>query len=400
MHDDREHSSTARPERRAFLRGAAALAVSYWAGGGLPGRAEQSQGKSAGPAGGLIVRQRQPDNLESPFEVLDAFLVPNERFYVRNHFAAPKIDARAWRLRVEGAVEKPLEIGYDELLKLPSHSQVALLECAGNGRVFLTPKARGVGWGFGAVGTAEWTGVPLAEMLERAGVRSSAVEVVLEGADSGSVEEEPKSPGAIHFARSLPLAKARKPEVLLAYRMNGKELPAAHGYPLRAVVAGWYGMASVKWLTRVVVVDRPFQGYFQTFDYTYFERRDGLPVITPITELEVKASIARPALQEVVPADQPYRVHGAAWSGEADVTQVEVSTDNGRNWSKAQLLDKPAKYAWRFWEYRWQTPSQPGPQVLMARATDSRGRTQPAQRDPDRRNYMISHVLPVEVEVR
>src|SRR5262249_13068310 len=157
---------------------------------------------------------RQPDNLESPFEALDAFLVPNERFYVRNHFAAPKIDARAWRLKVEGAVEKPLEIGYDELLKLPSRSQVALLECAGNGRVFVTPKAKGVGWGFGAVGTAEWTGVPLAALLERAGVRANAVEVVLEGADSGSIDEEPKSPGAIHFARSLPLAKARRPEVL------------------------------------------------------------------------------------------------------------------------------------------------------------------------------------------
>jgi DMSO/TMAO reductase YedYZ molybdopterin-dependent catalytic subunit len=349
---------------------------------------------------GLIIRQKEPDNLEFPFASLDSFLTPNPRFYVRNHFAAPKLDAAGWRLRVEGAVARPLELGYDELRKLPARTLTATLECTGNGRVFLVPRAKGVAWEFGAVSTATWTGVPLAALLDRAGIRDEAVEVILEGADTGEIGEEPKSPGKIHFARSLPLAKARQDNVLLAYGMNGQDLPPAHGFPLRAVVAGWYGMASIKWLTRLVVIDRPFQGYFQTFDYTTFERRAGLPVLVPITELEVKAQIARPAPDEVVPADTTYRVHGAAWSGESDVSKVEVSTDGGKAWAEARLLDKAVRNAWRLWELEWHTPKQAGRHTLLARATDRRGRVQPLRRDPDRRNYLISHVLPVEVEVR
>src|SRR5262249_33154198 len=153
----------------------------------------------------------------------------------------------------------------------PSRSQVALLECSGNGRVFLVPRVDGVPWELGAVSNAEWTGVPLAAVLERAGLKSDALEVVCEGADAGQIGgnlEEAKSPGTIHYARGLSLEKARKPEVLLAYKMNGADLPAAHGFPVRLLVPGWYGMASVKWLNRIIVTDRPFQGYFQTMAYS------------------------------------------------------------------------------------------------------------------------------------
>jgi DMSO/TMAO reductase YedYZ molybdopterin-dependent catalytic subunit len=159
-------------------------------------------------------------------------------------------------------------------------------------------------------------------------------------------------------------------------------------------------MASVKWLTRLLVSDRPFHGYFQTFQYTIWQRLPGgLPDLVPVTELEVKAQIARPALREVVPARSKYRMFGAAWTGEADVTRVEVSTDGGKTWAEAKLLDKPVRYAWRFWEYEWATPSRPGPVIVMARATDSRGRVQPMERDEDRRDAMISHVQPIEVLV-
>jgi DMSO/TMAO reductase YedYZ molybdopterin-dependent catalytic subunit len=225
------------------------------------------------------------------------------------------------------------------------------------------------------------------------------VEVILEGADSGEIRTDPTSPGVIPFARSLPLAKARKPEVLLAYSMNGKDLPAAHGFPLRAVVSGWYGMASVKWLTRLVVADRPFQGFFQSLDYSVFVRRHGLGSLVPITEMQVKAEVARPARGEVVAADSDYRVHGAAWAGEAQVSVVEVSTDGGKKWAQAKLQGKEVPFAWRLWEYTWHTPKEKGRHVVMARAADSTGRVQPMKRDPDRRNYLISHVLPVEVEV-
>jgi len=389
-----------RLNRRSFLgKTAAAVPLAYLASARC--LHAQSVGEATAPAGaGLIMRQREPENLEFAFSTLDKFIVPNERFYVRNHFAVPKLDAGSWRLKVEGAVEHPLELSLEDLIKMTARTQIMTFECAGNSRVFLMPKAKGVLWESGAIGNAEWTGVPLAAVLERAGVRTGAVEVVLEGADTGSIDEDPKSPGPIHFARSLSLAKAQKQDVLLAYRMNGLELPRAHGFPLRAVVGGWYGMASVKWLTRVVVTDRPFHGYFQSLDYTIFERRDGMPTLTPITEMQVKAAIARPAFQEVVSAKSTYRVHGAAWTGDSEVVKVEVSTDAGQTWSMARLLDKAVPNAWRLWDYEWHTPERPGRQTLMARATDKHGHTQPLQRDADRRGYLISHVLPVVVEVR
>jgi DMSO/TMAO reductase YedYZ molybdopterin-dependent catalytic subunit len=382
-------------DRRAFLKSVAITAVSL-SGGALPGivRAAQEEKPVA-----LITREKDPDNLESPFASLDSFLTPNKLFYVRNHFAMPKLDAETWRLRVVGAVKKPLELTHAEILKLPAQTLPVTLECAGNGRAFLEPKAKGVQWQLGAVGTAEWTGVPLTAILERAGLRSEAVDVVLEGADEGEVKNEPKPAGKVHFARGLPLAKALKPEVVLAHRMNGEALPMAHGFPLRAVVAGWYGMASVKWLTRIVVTDRPFHGYDQTTDYAVWERRDNLPTLTPITGMEVKASIARPTVDETIPAGKAYRINGAAWAGEADVTKVEVSTDGGASWAVARLLEKPLPFCWRRWEYTWNKPGA-GKQKLLARATDQRGRTQPLQRDPDRRNYMISHVVPVGIQVR
>jgi DMSO/TMAO reductase YedYZ molybdopterin-dependent catalytic subunit len=375
--------------RRSFLRasGAALLTAASL---GRFARAEPT---------GLGIRQMEPENLESPFAALDGLITPNERFYVRNHFAAPKLDADKWRLKVEGAVEKPLELTLDDVKKLPASTATVTLECAGNSRAFLVPKPSGVLWELGAVSTAEWTGTTLAAVLDRAGVKDGAVEVVLEGADSGEVRD-PQSPGVIHFAHSLSLEKARKPEALLAWKMNGSELPAAHGFPLRAIVAGWYGMAAVKWLTRIVVTDKPYQGFYQSLDYATWKRVNGLPTLTPVTEMEVKSEIARPAFLEVVKAGSPYRVFGAAWAGESEVAKVECSTDGGKTWADAKLLDKAVPFAWRLWEYEWKVPAQAGRTVVMARATDKRGRTQPKEHSPDKRNYTISHVLPIEVEVR
>jgi DMSO/TMAO reductase YedYZ molybdopterin-dependent catalytic subunit len=159
-------------------------------------------------------------------------------------------------------------------------------------------------------------------------------------------------------------------------------------------------MASVKWLRRLVVTDRPFRGYFQTMVYSYFERQAGSPTLVPTTELQVKSEIARPARSEVVRAGAIHLVRGAAWTGESEVTKVEVSSDGGKTWIAARLIDQPVRYAWRRWEFAWQPLGKPGPCVLMARATDARGRVQPMTRDPDRRNGIVSHVLPIEVEVR
>lgn len=348
---------------------------------------------------GKIMRGEEPLNLEMPFSTLDQFITPTESFYVRTHFPIPKIDENDWRLRVEGEVENPLELRYDDLLKMKSRTIAATLECAGNNRIFLEPKVKGVQWGLGAVGTAEWTGVPLAILLDRAGVKPEAREVILEGADGGVLEEPKRPSGNVQFARSMPLAKARE-DVLVVYRMNGDELPRQHGFPVRAIVPGWYAMASVKWLQRIIVTDKPFSGYYQTMDYAYWTRRGDIAELVPITEMQIKAEVARPAEGEIVPADSNVRVHGAAWTSDGEVTKVELSMDGGASWAETNLIDNPMRNAWRRWEHSWRTPSKPGKRTLVARATDSQGRTQPVERDSDRGTYMINHLLPIEVEVR
>jgi DMSO/TMAO reductase YedYZ molybdopterin-dependent catalytic subunit len=348
---------------------------------------------------GKIVRGETPLNLEMPFEKLESFLTPTESFYVRTHFPIPSIDEDAWWLRVEGDVENSFAINYEELLELESVTIPVTLECAGNNRSFLEPKVKGVQWGLGAVGTAEWTGVPLSILLDRAHAKTDGRQVVLEGADGGMLEDPKSPPGELKFARSIPVEKARA-DVLLAYKMNGRELPPEHGFPLRAIVPGWYAMASVKWLQRIVVTEQPFTGYYQTLDYAYWERQKAIAELTPLTEMQVKAQIAEPAEGDIVPAHSSVRVHGAAWTSNGEITKVELSTDGGATWTEAKLLGESEPNAWRLWELDWQTPTAPGRQTLIARATDSLGRTQPVQRDRDRGTYMINHLLPIEVEIR
>jgi DMSO/TMAO reductase YedYZ molybdopterin-dependent catalytic subunit len=348
---------------------------------------------------GRIVRGEAPLNLEMPFEKLESFITPTESFYVRTHFPIPAIDRDAWWLHMEGEVEKPFTINYEELLKLGSLTVPVTLECAGNNRNFLEPKVKGVQWGLGAVGTAEWTGVPLSALLDRAEVKPGACDVILEGADGGELGEAKRPAGKIQFGRSIPLAKARS-DVLLAYKMNGNDLPPEHGFPLRAVVPGWYAMASIKWLQRIIVTDEPFAGYYQTLDYSYWKRRGDIAELAPLAEMQVKAEIARPGKGEIVPANSNVRVHGAAWTSDGKITKVELSTDGGSTWQETKLLGDSIPNAWRLWELNWQTPGKAGTETLIVRATDSHSRTQPLERDPDRGNYMINHLLPITVEVR
>lgn len=347
---------------------------------------------------GLIIREREPLNLEMPFSTLRSFTTPNDSFYVRCHFPIPEITASGWSLTIEGEVERPYSLRCDELLAMESRTITATLECAGNNRVFLEPKVKGVQWELGAVGNATWTGIALSALLTRAKVKPGAVEVILEGADEGEIAIAPRPAGKIPFARSLPLTKASA-DVLLAHTMNGTQLTPSHGFPLRAIVPGWYAMASVKWLRRIVVTDQPFAGYYQSIDYTHWKRTSGLPTLLPLSEQQIKAEIAQPENGGKVPAGMTVRVHGAAWSCDAEITKVELSHDSGATWEEARLTGPSLKNAWRLWEYDWRTPNKPGKQTLLARATDSSGRVQPLERDLDRGTYMINHVLPIEVEV-
>lgn len=197
----------------------------------------------------------------------------------------------------------------------------------------------------------------------------------------------------------MPLQKAKE-DVLLAFKLNGEDLTPAHGSPLRVIVPGWYGMASVKWLTRIIACAQPFYGYHKTIDYAYWKRGPSVPTLVPITEMQVKAQIAQPGLGDTVPAGRTYHVRGAAWTAAAEIAKVEISTDGGGTWHDTHLLGEPIRNAWRLWEYDWKVPTEPGKATLMARAIDSQGRTQPTERDHDRRSYIVNHLLPIEVEVR
>jgi DMSO/TMAO reductase YedYZ molybdopterin-dependent catalytic subunit len=347
--------------------------------------------------GGLIMRQKDPNNLEMPFDQLGDFITPAELFYIRSHFPAPELDVGSYRLSIRGAVRRELRLTYADIRALPSRTCVATLECAGNGRVFLVPPAPGAQWELGAVGNAEWTGVPLSVLLERAGLTDEACELVLEGADRGVPKEEPKPPGTISYARSITRKRAMEPDVLVAYSMNGQSLTRDHGYPLRAIVPGHYGMASVKWLTDIIATAQPFQGYWQTSDYGYWDDSRGIPVRRPLAEMMVKAQIARPRLYETLEPGRFYTIFGAAWAGDTDVTEVWVSLDGGVSWVEGRFLDPINRHAWRRWKYDWITPTQPGRYTLLARAKGADERIQPDNHDLNFGSYVIDHPLPIEV---
>jgi DMSO/TMAO reductase YedYZ molybdopterin-dependent catalytic subunit/rhodanese-related sulfurtransferase/glyoxylase-like metal-dependent hydrolase (beta-lactamase superfamily II) len=319
---------------------------------------------------GMLVHRTDPLNCETAIPALiGGVVMPNARFYVRNHFAAPAIDAERWRLDVGGLVERPLSLSAHNLSDLPIDTRVVTLECAGNGRYRLDPAVEGEPWRLGAVSTAEWTGVPLTEVLNRAGVLPAATDIVFRGADHGQVDGR-DSP--IHFERSLPLDIAYHAQALLAYAMNGEPLPLQHGYPLRLVVPGWYGVASVKWLTAIELLDHSFEGYWQTTKYCY-ETAEGDR--EPVTLQRVRALITEPADGETVPAGET-TVRGVAWSGGAPIDRVEISI-NDRPWQQARLIGERQPHRWQWWELHIPL-DQPGPHTIQARATDLAGRTQPA----------------------
>lgn len=346
----------------------------------------------------MIVREKNPVNLEMPFGSVGSFITPVDRFYVRCHFPIPEISESSWRLKIAGDIRQELELTMEDLRGMESRTITSFMECAGNGRTYLEPQRGGAQWESGAVGNAVWTGVPLAALLERAGLKASACDIILEGADEGEIKEPPKPAGKFRYARSLPVSKAMD-DVVLAYAMNHAPLTPAHGFPLRAIVPGWYGMAAVKWITTITVSPTPWSGYFQTIDYAYWEQGPGGPALIPITTARIKSQMARPEFAETVPAGRPYRIHGAAWTSAAEVVRVEISTDGGKTWEDACLTGESLRNAWRLWDYHWNVPAQAGRTIVMSRATDSTGRIQPASHHDDRGNYLIHHCLPIEVTI-
>lgn len=341
----------------------------------------------------LITIQESPFNAETPMEALAEPLIPSSLFYVRNHFHMIQINAENWRLFVDGMVKHPLELSLKDLHSLPEHSVIVTLECAGNGRAQMNPQPGGTAWFYGAVSTAKFTGIPLHLILDQAGLNPTAVEVLFVGADQGEVETGRIEP----FARSLPLNQACHPDTLLAWATNDQPLPPEHGFPLRLVVPQWYGMASVKWLIKTTVLSEPFKGYFQKERYLYVGEH-GTPNNTPVTLMRVRAVIGRPNECEIVDL-RPVEVVGIAWSGVSAIKRVEISTDAGHSWAEAELEVAPSSYATTPWHFLWMPPCS-GTYILMARATDSAGNTQPLNSIWNAYGYGNNVVQSVRVTVR
>jgi DMSO/TMAO reductase YedYZ molybdopterin-dependent catalytic subunit/glyoxylase-like metal-dependent hydrolase (beta-lactamase superfamily II) len=316
--------------------------------------------------------------LRDPSLISD-LITPNAVFYDRNHFPVPTLDPDGWALELGGLVPQPGRLALEDIEALPSVHVVATLECAGNGRSMFDASIEGEQWRLSAVSTAEWTGIPLIDVLHTVGAKRGQ-HVIMRGADHGPVDGVA---GTVRYERSMSVDDIRESEALLAFAMNGEPLPPRHGFPLRVVVPGWYGMASVKWLTEIEVVDTPLDAYFQTDRYVYEFERDGVEVRQPVERQRVRSLITDPADGDAVDAGE-LTVRGVAWSGAAPIATVEVSVGGGP-WQPASLLGAPSRQHWQRWELAVDVAI--GAAMIRARATDAAGDTQPERPEPNRLGY-------------
>jgi DMSO/TMAO reductase YedYZ molybdopterin-dependent catalytic subunit len=323
-------------------------------------------------------------NFGMPLELIEpagSRIVPTDRFFIRSNGPVPLVDAVSWRLQIRGEIEQPSSFSLDDLRALPARRLEAFLECAGNGRTRFDPLPPGTPWRNDAVGNAVWDGVALADVLAQVGVCPGAVDVVTQGADFPEMR------------RGLPLPVALDPRTLLAWGMNGEPLPVAHGGPVRLLVPGWAGIASTKWLVGLEVMNRPFDGFWNTDNYVFWDEQ-GNP-LRPIAEMPPKSVIVSPADGgEITPG--AVIISGWAWSGFGAVEQVEVSVDAGQTWCAA-MLQPGERTGWRRWATRWE--ATPGSHRIQARATDERRLRQPREAPWNAKGYQMNAIQEIVVRV-
>ena len=384
--------------RRYFMKQLSGAALAIGASPSLMSLMSTAQSRSIDVPGedGMVVRSFRFVDLETPVEYFNTWLTPVPHFFVRNHMHEPsELSADDWRLSIGGEVEKPFTLTLAELSKFETHSVVNTLECAGNGRSLHRPQVPGVQWGKGAVSTARFSGPRLRDVLQRAAVKSTGKHVMFRGLD--------EVPGKVPpFIRSIPIEKALDADTLVATHMNGTPLTKHHGFPARALVPGWIGAASCKWLNEIKVLDSEFAGNFMSPAYR-FPNQPGKPGDAvkpedthPLTALSVKSVISAP-LDGASLKPGRIAVHGAAWAGEGDIVKVEISTDSGTSWNPAALGHEQAHYAWRLWSYEWKAKS--GDYNILSRATDSLGRTQPATPVWNPSGYLYNAADQVKIHV-
>lgn len=368
--------------RRRFLAATAAAAVTAsLSGSEIPRR--------------LLQRNGYPIDAETPLELLTSFLTPNDLFFVRHHWNPVFPDPAAWSLAIDGEVGNPLRLSLADLKRLPKASATCVLQCAGNGRSLHRPIVPGVQWGLGAVGNATWTGVRVRDLLEKAGVRSSARHLHTFGADKPPLKVPP-------FHRSLELEKVLA-DGIVAYEMNGSPLPRLHGGPARLVVPGWAGDHWMKWLERISAQPEPQKGFYMDVGYRY-PKAPGEPGVKfkpeemdPVRELFVKSNITTAPKNAAV--GSAVEIGGFALSGTPDIARVEVSDDGGTTWRDAKLGADRAPYSWRLWSFAY-VPKAAGRVTLVARATDGRGTVQPRQAVWNQSGYLYNAWPSADIEVR
>lgn len=314
-------------------------------------------------------------NRGMPLEGLRYDITPTGMHYLLIHFDIPHVREDSWSLEIGGMVDRSVTLDMDEIRSRPQVSLPVTMECAGNGRALMEPRAISQPWLLEAIGTAEWTGTPLRPILEEAGVGDGAVEILFTGVDQGIQGGELQD-----YQRSLTVEQAMRDEVLLAYGMNGAPLQPQHGYPLRLLVPGWYGMTSVKWLTKIEAIREPFDGYQQMRTYRYAQSAD--EVGDPVDLIRVRSVMVPPGIPDFLTRTRLVQagtqtVDGRAWAGGLKVSKVEFSADNGRSWTEAELGPHIGDYAWRSWSAEWE--ATPGEHVLCVRATDEAGNVQPSE---------------------
>ena len=388
--------------RRSFLKQTSAALMVGIAPVLLPmavlSRASAGQSESIAFPGedGMIARSFRFVDLESPVQYLSTWLTPVSRFFVRNHMHEPsELNPQDWQLTIGGEVGKPSTLSLSELSKLEMHSVVNTLECAGNGRGLYRPQVPGIQWGKGAVGTARFSGPRLRDVLQRAVLKPTGKHVMFRGLD--------EVPGKVPpFIRSIPIEKALDSNTLIATHMNGAPLTRHHGFPARALVPGWIGAASCKWLTEIKILESEFAGNFMSPGYRLPNQppKPGEAVKPEdthvITALNVKSVISAPREGSSMKAGT-VAIHGAAWAGEANIVKVDVSTDNGANWSPAALAHDQSQYAWRFWTCESKMKS--GDYTILSLATDSQGRTQPSNPEWNPSGYLYNAIDQVKIHV-
>ncbi|HAQ08882.1 MAG TPA: sulfite oxidase [Bacillus bacterium] len=337
----------------------------------------------------LITRSLVPENQESPIHFLKPKQpVSSNLFYRRNHFAYPILTSDSLTLKISGLVNNPIILGYSDLQQFPSESITALIECSGNKRAFFKEKVFGEQWESGAMSEGNWRGVPLAKLLMYCGISSRAKEIVFRGRDSGIKNGE-----NVFFERSLPISKAIDPEVIVAFEYNGKPLTYKHGFPFRLIVPGWYGMASVKWLSEISVIDSDFRGPFQTEDYVYYYP-EGIQL--PVTENKVNSTILRPLDKQII-SEGKHTIKGIAWTGLGRIETVEISFDQGQNWEAVRLKQEPQKYQIVEWIYEKDFLSGEKYQIAV-KATDSTGATQPLEGTWNKKGYGYNGCMEISVK--